>query len=307
MNILFIVKSASRCASDIGDELAALPPASGLSNASVEFTEYAGHAADIARLQCSSVGLIVAVGGDGTLNEVVNGCMAAVAADADTQLPLLGVIASGTANDFIRSTALKGTLEELALLMAGKSAKSIDLGRVSFRDSHGAEVNRYFVNVADMGIGASVVRRVNAGGRRFGANVAYLWAIVTAFMQYQKPLLQVRSSAGLDWQGRALACIVGNGRAFGSGLYAVPQAVIDDGQLHSVIIGDVSLLDFARKLPRLKRGQAIEHPEVVYHAAESLTLSVIEGQCAMEVDGEYLDCSEVTVTILPAAIRLLLP
>ncbi|MEP1470234.1 MAG: diacylglycerol kinase family protein [Halieaceae bacterium] len=307
MKTLFVVNSATGGASNIRDRLAALPPDSGLSSVSIEFTEYAGHATDIARLQCSSVELIVAVGGDGTLNEVVNGCMAAAADNVDMALPVLGVVASGTANDFVRSTGLKGTLEELVQLAGSASIKPIDLGCVNFLDERGGQSKRYFINVADMGIGASVVRRVNAGGRRFGANMAYLWAILMAFVQYRKPLLQVRSNMGLDWQGRALACIVGNGRAFGSGLYAVPQAVIDDGQLHSVIIGDVSLLDFARKLPRLKRGQPIEHPEVVYHAAKSLTLSVLDGRCAMEVDGEYLDCSDVTVTVLPAAIKLLLP
>ena len=307
MKALFIVKSTARGAADIRSKLAVLPSDKGFTSLAIELTEYAGHAADIARQHCSSMDVIIAVGGDGTLNEVVNGCMAATADDPGSQLPLLGVVASGTANDFVKSTTLKGTLEEVVQLALSKSCKSIDLGCVTYRDAQGLEANRYFLNVADMGIGAEVVRRVNAGEGRFGANMVYLKAIVATFFQYRKPMLQVRSDAGFSWQGRALACIVGNGRSFGSGLHAVPQAVIDDGRLHAVVIGDVSLLDFARKLPQLKRGRVIEHPEVIYHAANSLTLSVLEGCCAMEVDGEYLDCSDVAVTVLPGAVKLLLP
>ena len=307
MRVLFVVKSSTKGASDIRGKLMALPAIDGFTSVAIEFTEYAGHAADIARQHCSSVEVIVAVGGDGTLNEVVNGCMAAAGDDVSARLPVLGVVASGTANDFIRSTPLSGTVEEVIGLAARKSCKSIDLGRVDYRDIQGVELTRYFINVADMGIGASVARRVNAGKRRFGANLAYLRAILSAFMQYRKPMLRVRSNTGLDWQGMALACVIGNGRAFGSGLYAVPQAVLDDGQLHCVIVGDVSLLDFARQLPRLRRGQTIEHAEVIYHTANSLNLSVLKGQCAMEVDGEYLDCSDVKVTVMPAAVTVLLP
>ena len=307
MKAVFVVKKSPSDSFDINRELAVLPGGERFTEVAVESTRYSGHAIDIARQHCASADLIVAVGGDGTLNEVVNGCMAAMAEEATLKLPVFGIIASGTANDFIKSTSLRGTLEEVIALAASKSYRPVDLGRVDYRDLNGHEASRYFINVADVGIGASVARRINASGRRFGANVAYLLAIVTAFIDYQKPSIRVRSDAGLDWQGRALACIIGNGRCFGSGLYAVPDAVIDDGHLHSAIIGDVSVLDFVRKFPRLKWGWPIKHPEVIYHSSCSVTIFAADGLCAMEVDGEYLDCRDVTVSVVPAVLSLLLP
>lgn len=307
MKTVFIVKTPPTGPFDFGRDLAALPGGDCFTEVSVEFTSYCGHAIDIARQHCRSADLVVAVGGDGTLNEVVNGCMLAVAEDSTIELPVFGIVASGTANDFIKSTSLRGTVEEVIALAARGSYRPVDVGRVDYSDREDHQASRYFINVADMGIGASVVRRVNASDRRFGATVAYLWSIITAFIDYRKPSIRVRSDAGLDWEGRALACIIGNGRCFGSGLYAVPDAVIDDGRLHSAIIGDVSLLDFVRKLPRLKWGRPIKHPEVIYHTCGSLTISTLDGPCAMDVDGEYLDCRDVSVSVVPAALLLLLP
>jgi diacylglycerol kinase family enzyme len=271
---VFIVKTPPTGPYDFGQDLAALPAADCFTEVSVEFTSYSGHAIDIARQCCGSADLVVA---------------------------------SGTANDFIKSTSLRGTLAEVISLAASGSYRPVDLGRVDYSDREDHQASRYFINVADMGIGASVVRRVNASSRHVGATAHYLWSIITAFIDYRKPSIRVRSDAGLDWQGRALACIIGNGRCFGSGLYAVPDAVIDDGRLHSAIIGDVSLLDFVRKLPRLKWGRPITHPEVIYHTCGSVTISALDGQCAMDVDGEYLDCREVSISVVPAALLLLLP
>ena len=307
MKAVFIVKTPTAGSFDFSRNLAATPGKDSFTEVSVEFTRYSGHAIELARQHCASADLVVAVGGDGTLNEVVNGCMSAVVEDLTLKLPVFGIVASGTANDFIKSTPLRGTLEEVVALAASRSYRPVDVGRVDYRDRDGHEASRYFINVADMGIGASVARRVNASGRRFGANAAYLHAIIAAFIDYRKPSIRVRSDAGLDWQGRALACVIGNGRCFGSGLYAVPEAVIDDGCLHSAIIGDVSLLDFVRKLPLLKRCLPIRHPEVVYHCSRSVTIFASDGLCAMEVDGEYLDCGDVSVSVVPAALSLLLP
>ncbi len=302
-----MVKRKGRGARRIREDLALLSAQSVFSDINIVVTEYAGHAVDVARESSPGSDLLVAVGGDGTLNEVLNGCMAAVNDGASPGMPLLGFVAGGTANDFLRSTPSEGTLSELLKLAARRSTRSVDLGRVDYVTRQGEPRSRYFINVADLGIGASVARRVNTGGRRFGANIAYFRAILAAFLSFQKPFIRLRSDAGLQWEGRALACVIGNGRCFGSGLCAVPEAVIDDGSLDLAIIGDVSLVDFLRKLPRLKRGQPIHHPEVVYHRARNLVITASGQRSAMELDGEYLDCGDVTVSVVPGAVTLLMP
>ena len=302
---MFIVKHTARGAGSLDDALAALSAHTVFSEISIKRTQYAGHAIDIARENASSVDLMVAVGGDGTLNEVVNGCMAASGEAQD--LPYLGIVAGGTANDFLKSTPLSGTLAEVVKLAAEGSTRPVDLGLVEYTEGAAEAASRYFINVADLGIGANVARRVNESERRFGASIAYSSAIVGAFLSYRKPDLQLNADDGWTWQGKSLACVIGNGRCFGAGLCAVPQARIDDGRLSAAIIGDVSLLDFLLKLPKLKRCQPISHPEVEYHQARSLRISSGGQACAMELDGEYLECGDVSVSVIPAALTILMP
>jgi diacylglycerol kinase (ATP) len=161
--------------------------------------------------------------------------------------------------------------------------------------------------VADIGIGAAVVQELEHSSRRFGANLSYLRAIFSAFLKYRKPLLSVESDEGLDWLRPSLAVIAGNGRCFGSGLFATPQAALDDGLLDITLIGDVSVVDFIRKLPALKGAELISHPQVFYHRARHATISSGDTAGAVEADGEYLGRTPATLEILPAAMHFLLP
>lgn len=127
------------------------------------------------------------------------------------------------------------------------------------------------------------------------------------FLSYRKPRLKVSTREGFNWEGRCLACVIGNGRAFGAGLYATPGARIDDGVFNCTVIGDVSLLDFLHYLPRLRHGEKIEHDALIYVETVGMTVSSASGRLQIDVDGEPLAGAEVTVEVLPAALRLLAP
>ena len=307
MKIAIIAKGNTRRRSELSLALERLRGAALFAGVEVLETQHPGHAIDLARRASTRADVIISAGGDGTLNELVNGCQQARQADPAIRLPTVGVLALGSANDFLKTTRLRGTADEVLALAEAGARRPIDLGRVHYTAVDGRRASRYFVNVADIGIGAAVVQELERSSGRFGANLSYLRAILAAFLRYRKPLLSVESDEGLDWQGRSLAVIAGNGRCFGSGLFATPEAAIDDGRFDITLIGDVSVIDFIRKLPALKRAEVIAHPQVSYHKARQATISSTDIACAVEVDGEYLGLTPATIELLPAAMHFLLP
>jgi YegS/Rv2252/BmrU family lipid kinase len=264
-------------------------------------SEHEGHAIVLSRDVAPHVDCIVAVGGDGTLNEVMNGCL-----QAGAPPPRIGVIARGTANDFTRSVHLRGTLEEVIELLRRGEERPADVGLLRWTDETGVERQRHFINEADIGFSAFVARLVNRRRRLPLPGLTYLLAILQGFLFYHKPTLRLATDEGFDWEGRSLACVIGNGRAFGSGLYATPGAHIDDGVFQCGIIGDVTLLDFVHYLPKLRRAQVINHPEVHYATATRVRVTT-ENAIDIDVDGECLRGRDIRVSILPGAITLLAP
>jgi diacylglycerol kinase (ATP) len=307
MKIAFIVKGNCGRKRSFYRTLARQQDAGVLDQAQVFEAEYAGHASQLATRLGSGVDLLVAVGGDGTLNEIVNACLAARNLDAGFSLPAFAVLAYGTANDFIKSSGLDGSMEQLVQLLQRQSLRVIDAGRVSCTSDSGVASERYFINAADVGVGAAVTQKLTGRRRYLGANLSYLMATVSAFSGYRKMELEVVTDTGLQWRGAVLALVASNGRFFGSGLEISPNVELDDGKLDIALIGDIGILDFFSKLPHLRNGKTIDHPEVSYHQAGRIEVSGIDGECALEVDGEYVGNTPAVIEVLPAAITFLMP
>jgi diacylglycerol kinase (ATP) len=307
MKIAFIVKGNCGQKQSFYRALARHETEDALAQAQSFETEHAGHAAQLAVQHGSDVDVLVAVGGDGTLNEVVNACLAASKQDPGYSLPAFAVLAYGTANDFVKTGELDGSLEQLLQLLRQQSLRLIDVGRVSCTGEDGATVARYFVNVADVGLGAAAVQRLTTRRRYLGAKLSYLMAIVSAFFGYRKIELSVVTDTGLQWCGVVLALVASNGRFFGSGLEIAPNAELGDGKLDVALVGDVSLRDFVSRLGDLRSGNIIDHPEVSYYQARRIDVAGIDDECALEVDGEYVGNTPAMIEILPAAITFLLP
>ncbi len=270
-------------------------------------SEYAGHAVELACAECGEHDYMIAAGGDGTLHEVINGCMQARQREPELGLPVFGVLPFGSANDFVRSLGLQGSVEELAGLLSTGERRTLDLGRLQCQGSSGQDCLRYFINIADVGIGAAVVQRLESSGKRLGADLSYLWAIVATFLSYRHIPLRIVSDRGLDWQGRTLILGAGNGRYFGSRLCLAPTAELDDGEFAVTLVGDASIVDFALNLGRLKRGELLEHPAAHYHRAASLRIEAPEGRAPVEADGEFLGYTPARLDIVPGAVEFLTP
>ena len=261
-----------------------------------------GQAIALARGAATNNDYLIAVGGDGTVNEVANGAL-----QSGVDLPTLGILAYGTANDLVRTLGLRGDVDELVTLLASDRRQAIDVGSIRYRDAEGSEQSRYFLNAADIGIGAEVVRHLNNRQRFVGSNLHYLRSIIASLRAYQHRELSVRSNTGLDWRGRSLALVAGNGRYFGSGLCVAPGARLDDGELFVTLVGDASTWDFMRNLSRLKRGTPLNHPEVHYYQARSLTVEHRDQVAPVEVDGELLGYTPVQIDLIPRRLEILMP
>jgi YegS/Rv2252/BmrU family lipid kinase len=268
----------------------------------VLISEHEGHAIELARAASAGCDYLIAVGGDGTLNEVVNGCLQADCASP----PVLGVLARGTANDFTKSTHLTGGVDQLLELIRSESHRSIDAGQVSYQDARGNPGQRYFLNVAEVGIGAEVVERVNRGKRRLGANLTFLRSALLSLIRFRKRRLVLVRENGMAAEGEYLAVVAANGRYFGSGLCIAPEARLDNGKLRLTLVGGINIADFLRHVRDLKQAETIDHPEIHYESCHWLDVSATTGTCPVEADGEFLGYTPARIRILPGRLKFLM-
>jgi len=306
MNAVFILNGASRNRRRFLRGMTQLERTGVFDRVRVVETRRRGQAIDLARQHCIDTDCLVAAGGDGTLHEVINGCQQARQRDGVRDLPPIAGLALGTANDFLRSEGLTGSLDELLELVRSGARREVDIGRISYTRADGGAGSRFFINVADAGIGAEVIASVQRTSPLLAAELRYLVAVFSRVFRFGRRELVVEVDGKTLWQGPALAAVVGNGRCFGSGLYAVPQARIDDGHLHLTVIGDVGLRDVLRELPRMRRAELIDHPQVIYAAGRTIAIRA-DDHCPLEADGEYLGSTPATLEILPSAMTFLLP
>lgn len=258
-----------------------------------------------AKLTGKRYNVIMAAGGDGTVNQVVNGMLSEEL--ANPVLPSLCVLPLGSGNDFARALNQKASVESLLKRLAGGKMKEIDVGEITFCSSprgEAAQSLRYFVNVADVGMGPPVVRGVLDSGRAFGSAIAYYLSIIKTFFTYQ-PVLLHASGDGWEWKKKMRTFAMGNGKYFGNGLCIAPDAVLDDGLLDIFAVGPVSVLDFIIQSIPLRQSRKIRHKEVSYLRSRRVTLtspSAVE----IEADGEIIGWLPATVAISTRKLRLLI-
>ena len=203
--------------------------------ADVMFTEHRGHAIDIARDVGSAAETLIVAGGDGTLNEVVNGVMMVDQSDR----PRLKLLPLGTGNDTSRTLSQKSGWWDVIEATIGEGA---------------SRSTRYCVNISDVGLGGAVVQRYTDRLRTLPGQLGYMIAIVRSLLQVKAQNVVVTID-GESRSTRSLMTCVCNGAWFGGAVGIAPDADPSDGVAEVVIVGDVSVLTYARFLPRLKRGK----------------------------------------------------
>ena len=247
--------------------------------------------------------IIIAAGGDGTLHQVVNGILKG--REGYKNLPALVVFPVGTGNDFARTLNIPSDPVKLVQLLQKFEPQYLDVGEVHYTTDSGAKDHRYFINVADIGMGPQVVKKVLSSDRTFGSAFAYYISIVTTFFTY-RPMVVTAHTSSWNWQGKLRTLAIANGRYYGHGLCVAPEAQPNDGILDAFICGNVSVLDFIRYSIPLKKGKHIRHREVFYKKVDGIDLTS-EKECLIEADGELLGKLPARIQITPLKLKMLLP
>jgi YegS/Rv2252/BmrU family lipid kinase len=238
--------------------------------------------------------LIVAVGGDGTLNEVVNGIM------QRQDRPELAVIPRGTGMDFVRTYGIPRRVEDALRVARDGAVRTIDVGRVEF-----AEGVRYFANVASVGMSAAVARRANGMSKRLGGKATFFYALVRVFLEWQNSTVDVVLDDARR-EARMHDVVVANGRWHGGAMLLAPEAEPDDGLFDVVLIGDVTKRDFVTTAPKIYRGTYLAHPKVELMRSRTVRVDAAE-RLPIELDGEQVGTTPARFEIVPRALRVRVP
>lgn len=260
-----------------------------------------GHATALARAALDERGLrfVVAVGGDGTVHEVVNG-LVDPASGARADEVILGVVPAGSGCDFARTFGLDRSPEQLARHLDGSELYPIDVGRIHLAGRDHRSVNLVFVNVAEAGYGAVVVERANRLPRFLGAS-RYLFGVFAAIRHFGvRPARVVLDHT--DVTGPLSNLVVANGQFFGGGMKVAPRALPDDGRFN-VQLWRGAPKDVFLMTPRIRKGEHVPHPEVQEYQSARVEVHA-EEPLLVEADGEVIGTTSATFDLLPRALNL---
>ena len=264
----------------------------------VRQTQHAGHATEIARDVVSGGGrFVVAVGGDGTVHEVVNGMI-------ENDKPVnpeaaMGVVAAGTGSDFIKTFGLPASPRDAVRHLDGDQSFPIDIGKIVYQQD-GAEVTRYFANIAEVGLGAAVVARAARLPRWLGPTV-YLVAFWLT-MRKHKPAVVDVDLVDRHYEGRMNNLVVANCQFFGGGMKIAPKAAPTDALL-DIQIEHARKKEAIAMMPKVFKGQHVPHPDI--EEAKRVRCSITaDRDLPIEADGEVLGHTPASFEVLPEIVKL---
>jgi YegS/Rv2252/BmrU family lipid kinase len=242
--------------------------------------------------------LLVVVGGDGSVNEVVNGLDGA----ADVEV---AVVPRGTGWDFVRTFGIPRDLEAAVDVALHGAVREIDLGRASYRTWAGEEVQSTFANVASAGISGAIARRANESSKALGGKASYYWSTLAVFFGWKTGEMRVTVD-GESRSGKMIDALVCNGRYLGGGMMMCPEAEPDDGVFDVLLIGDVTKRDLAFTLPKTYKGRHLPHPRLEVLRGRAVTVDAPE-PLPIELDGEQPGTTPARFEVVPRALRLRVP
>jgi YegS/Rv2252/BmrU family lipid kinase len=270
-----------------------------------EFTAGTMDAARIARKALQDgYECIVAVGGDGTINEVVNGFFHE--GKALNPNAALGVIPRGTGGDFRRAFGWDLELDSALARLRTDKTEPFDVGLAEYINHQGKPEQRYFANISSFGVSAQIADAVNETNKALGGTLSFFWGSLKGMATFQPGALTIRvDGAASELVPSNNMIAVANGRYYGGGMCVAPDALTHDGLFDITIWSGYTLKDFIFKSKGLYSG---EH--VTWKGTRRLQCRTFEAESEggrkvlIEVDGEVPGRLPVKMTVLPAAIRL---
>ena len=254
------------------------------------YTERRGHGTELAR----TVGAdrIIAVGGDGTVAEVLN-------ATIETHVPV-AIAPFGTGNDLARALHLPRDPAEWIRAFPAFTERLID----SYRWTTGERMG-IGANIGGCGFDAVVAERINRGFRGLSGTGAYIAAVLQTLATFRAIDLTIEVD-GVGHSVSAMLTATANSQSYGGGMKVAPNAILDDGLLDVVIVGKVGRFEFLRTFPKVFSGRHLDHPQVQAHRGQFIRITSPEPQPVL-ADGESIGTTPITFEVLPKSLRILAP
>jgi diacylglycerol kinase (ATP) len=246
---------------------------------------------------------IIAVGGDGTTNEVLNGFYEngqKIAASS-----YFSFLATGTGSDFQRMFPDHDYKEAIFSIIRRERIIHCDTVRVTYTSWDKTGESRYYINTADLGIGAETCMRVNQNSKQLGGFLTFLSAAIRTLFAHQNFQAQVLVDGIKVFSGSTPEIVAANGRFFGGGIMIAPEAEIGDGLLDLIIIEDISKGKFLLSMPAAYRGKHIRQSCVKTYQGRRVDITCSQA-VPLETDGETPGTSNASFEILPGDILLAL-
>lgn len=265
-----------------------------------DITEAPGHAIELAKAAANNgYNMVVSVGGDGTINEVVNGLYAS----GNIKDATLGIVSTGTGSDYIRTVGIPRRYDEACRCFLQPKTRTVDLGVVEYINN-GNRQERLFVNFAGFGFDAEIVRRTTRQFKALGSMPSYLLGVLTTLVAYRNKDIILKVD-GESIAKRVCTVIMNNGKYGGGGMFTAPDADLADGLLDVLIVGDMSKPDLLRSLPRIYKGTHLTHPKVTMIKAKEIEVNSSDGKMQLQADGELLGELPARFHVLPAALHVI--
>jgi diacylglycerol kinase (ATP) len=259
------------------------------------FSERPGELGELARKAADEgATLLVVVGGDGTVHEVVNG----IAGRDGVELAL---IPRGTGWDFARTHEIPKQLSGALRIALDGKARAFDLGRAQYQ-ADGGQVSAWFANMASVGMSGAVAAKANSTTKALGAKTSYLLALGVVFARWKNVPLKVAVDAETR-EALMEDAIVAVGRYLAGGMMITPDAKPDDGLFDVLLIGDITKTELVRVMPKIYRGTHLPHPKGEVLRGSTVSIEADEPM-PIQLDGEQPGTTPVRFEIVPAAIRL---
>lgn len=265
------------------------------------FTDSPGAGTAVAQqLITEGFDFLIAVGGDGTASEIVDGILK----HGNISDVCFGFIPTGTGGDFRRSLCLPSNLEGAVEVLSSGALLPIDVGKVTYRDFAGKMVSRCFINLVSFGMGGEVAARAKNVAGIMGGRAAFLWAALKSFAIYRGKEVRLKLDGKDEVQAFVTDIAVGNGRFYGGGMNPCPTAALDDGIFEVTVIDYMNLFQFLREIPPLYSGNIYRRPKGHHFRARQLRAEA-ESEVKIQIDGEPLGTLPLEITILPRQLRVL--
>ena len=263
-----------------------------------------GDATDLSRrILKEDAARIVAVGGDGHLNEVLNGFI-------ENDLPVnaesrLSFVMTGTGCDFQRSLGISGKWQAAVAKLKDAKVRKIDVGKVTYTAADKTQKIRYFDNIASFGLSGAVDHCLEHSRLRdyLGGSPLFLWATIKTVFTHPNQGIRFRIDDGPEEGICSRLGLLANGRYFGGAMHAAPEAELDDGLLDLLMLKEISVAKFLWHLPKIYKGTHLKIPEIFFQKVRKFTAESSE-QVILDIDGESPGYLAATFEVLPKILNL---